>query len=141
MIKFLSLLLFTTTAFASTLILEKTATSGHTLPENSFTKECRVYLEGQVEATTISGDGTAIGFARTIDGINIHVIKGLNHLAKDGKIETTPMPCDAGSTIVKGFHEGKEIEIESSLDCGEKRLNTTKAASVLRSMAREICGF
>ena len=94
-----------------------------------------------MQSETVNGDGTAIGTTRTIPSTQIHFIRILNRLAKRGSISETINPCDTGTTIVVGFHLGTEVMLESSLDCGSKKLNQSAAANVLRSMAKEICGF
>lgn len=94
-----------------------------------------------METETVNGDGTAIGTSRLLAGTQINIIRILNRLARQGGISDTVNPCDIGTTIVKGFHGIQEVELESSLDCGSKRLNGSAAANVLRSMAKEICGF
>lgn len=111
------------------------------MPEHSFVKDCKVYRQGYMETETINGDGTAIGTSRLVAGTQINIIRVLNRLARRGSISETVNPCDIGTTIVKGFHGSQEVELESSLDCGSKRLNGSAAANVLRSMAKEICGF
>lgn len=138
---FILFLLFSTTAFAKTVILQKHAVSGFVMPEDSFVKDCKIYREGFMEAETINGDGTAIGTSRTLADTQVHIIRLLNRLARRGSISESVNPCDIGTIIVKGYHGKQEVELESSLDCGSKRLNGSAAANVLRSMASEICGF
>ncbi len=111
------------------------------MPEDSFVKDCKIYREGYMETETVNGDGTAIGSSRRIAGTQIQIIRILNRLARQGSISESINPCDSGTTIVKGFHGAQEVELESSLDCGARRLNESAAANVLRSMAKEICGF
>lgn len=94
-----------------------------------------------MQSQTINGDGTAIGTTRKIPRTQIHFIRILNRLAKRGSISETINPCDIGTTIVEGFYHGTEVLLESSLDCGSKKLNQSPAANVLRSMAKEMCGF
>ncbi len=138
---FILFFLFSSTTFAGTVILQKHAVSGYVMPEHSFVKDCKVYREGYMETETVNGDGTAIGTSRLLAGTQINIIRILNRLARRGSISETVNPCDIGTTIVKGFHGSQEVELESSLDCGSKRLNGSAAANVLRSMAQEICGF
>lgn len=138
---FILFFLFSSTTFAGTVILQKHAVSGYVMPEHSFVKDCKVYREGYMETETINGDGTAIGTSRLLAGTQINIIRILNRLARRGSISETVNPCDIGTTIVKGFHGPQEVELESSLDCGSKRLNGSAAANVLRSMAQEFCGF
>ena len=133
--------LFSSTTFAGTIILQKHAVSGYVMPEDSFVKDCRIYREGHIETETVNGDGTAIGSSRMLAATQVHIIRILNRLARRGSISDSINPCDIGTTIVKGFHGKQEVELESSLDCGSKRLNESAAANVLRSMATEICGF
>lgn len=141
MIHFFVFLIISSASIASTLILEKNAASGYVLPERSFVKDCKVYSDGQLESTTVNGDGTGIGFARIVPSINIQAIKVLNNLARKGPVTITPIPCDIGTTTLKGYLENEEIVIDSAVYCREKRFNNSSAASVLRSIAREMCGF
>ena len=141
MLKILALFLFTTTSFAGTLILEKHAVSGYVMPEHSFVKNCKIFKEGTLEITIKNGDGTATGSSAILHPLRVRAIRALNRLALRGSIEESISPCDIGTVIVKGHHGGKEVEIESSLDCGSKRINKSYAARALRNMAEDICGF
>jgi hypothetical protein len=141
MLKFILLFLLSTSAFASTLILEKHASSGYTLPEYSFVKDCKIYREGRMESTTLGGDGTTTSFSRKVSAMHINTIRALNLLALAGEIVETPMPCDIGTTLIKGYTDTQVVELELAMDCGQKRTNESAAAYLLRSMAREICGF
>jgi hypothetical protein len=142
MIKFLTLFFISTAAFAAPhLILEKHAVSGYVMPEDSFVKECRIYREGYLETYTKKGDGTSVGASMQVNAVQIAGIRTLVRLSSNGSIKISPMPCDIGTVIVKGHRLNQVIELESSIDCGEKRLNNSYAASVLRSMAESLCGF
>lgn len=111
------------------------------MPEHSFTKDCKIFRNGHLETVTVNGDGIAIGASRQIAGTQVQIIRLLNRLARRGSISEAVNPCDIGTVIVKGFQGPREVELETSLDCGAKRLNDSAAANVLRSMAQEICGF
>lgn len=135
------ILLLSTSAFANTLLLEKHAASGYVMPEHSFVKDCKIYKEGFMESTTIHGNGTATGFSAKIPAMRIQAMRLLLKVAQSGTVEESVMPCDIGTVIVKGHYGEKEVELESSIDCGAKRVNKSPAASVLTSMAGEICAF
>jgi hypothetical protein len=141
MLKLITLLLISTSTFASTLILEKHASSGFTIPEHSFVKDCKIYREGRMESTTLGGDGTTTSFSRKVSVMHINTIRALNRLALTGEMVETSMPCDIGTTLIKGYTDSHVVEIESAMDCGLKRTNDSSAANILGSMAREICGF
>lgn len=138
---FVLFFLFSSTSFGRTTILQKHAVSGYVMPEDSFVKDCKVYREGHMETETINGDGTAIGTSRKLATTQIHIIRILNRLARQGNFSESVNPCEIGTSIVKGFHGKQEVELESSLDCGSNKLNSSAAANVLRSIATEICGF
>jgi hypothetical protein len=134
-------LLLSPAAFARNVVLQKYSVSGYVMPEDSFVKNCKIFQNGHMQSETVNGDGTSIGTSRVIPSTQIHFIRILNRLAKGGSISETINPCDIGTTIVEGFYRGSMVLLESSLDCGSKKLNQSAAANVLRSMAKEICGF
>lgn len=128
-------------AFGATVILEKKATSGYVMPEHSFVKECKVYREGYMESITKKGDGTISGFSKLVPQYEIRAIQGLLKVARFGKIKETPMPCDIGSKILKGYRLGKTVELDVAQDCGTRRLNTSYATPYLKSIANDLCAF
>ena len=142
MFKFFALLLISFSSFAAPhIILEKHAVSGYVMPEDSFVKDCKIYREGYLETYIKKGDGTSTGATMQVNAVQIASIRTLNQVAKRGTIRISPMPCDIGTVIVKGRIGSRVVELESSMDCGEKRLNKSYAASALRSMAESLCGF
>jgi hypothetical protein len=141
MLQILVAAIFLSSSTFASVILEKHSTSGYVVPEWSFVKDCKVYSKGHVESTTTNNEGTVIGYSRKVSLFNIQTIKVLNHLAQSGEIEESQMPCDTGTTILKGRIGSNEIEIESLIDCGSKRVNQSPAADFLKTIARDLCGF
>ncbi len=142
MIKFFALLLISFSTFAAPhLMVEKHAVSGYVMPEDSFVKDCKIYREGYLETYIKKGDGTAVGSTMHLNRVQVASIRTLLRVAEHGSLSITPMPCDIGTVIVKGHRAQHVVEIESSIDCGEKRLNKSYAASALRSMTESLCGF
>lgn len=133
--------LLVSNAFGATVILEKRATSGYVMPEYSFTKECKVYREGYMESITKKGDGTITGFSKPVSHYQINKIRGLLLIARYGKIKETPMPCDIGSTILKGYVYGTTVELDVALDCGTHRRNTSSVTPILKDIAKDLCAF
>jgi hypothetical protein len=122
-------------------ILENHALSGYVMPEDSFVKDCKIYREGYLETYIKKGDGTAVGSTMQVNAVQVASIRTLLQVAKRGKIMLSPMPCDIGTVIVKGHIGARIVELESSMDCGEKRMNKSYAANALRSMSESLCGF
>jgi hypothetical protein len=141
MLKILALLLFTTSSFASTVILKKLAISGYVRPENSFVKECQVFQEGLVKTEITVGGGDVIKESRSVDIADITTIRRLNRDASEGKITEHVNPCDIGTVVLLGYQGLDIIELETSLDCQSRRLNISRAAMLLRNKAEDICGF
>lgn len=142
MFKFiLVFLLLPATSFGATIILEKHVTSGDVPPQDSFVKDCQIYREGYMEAITINGDGTAIGFSTQVSDVQVNAIRVLNRIARKGTITESDVPCGNGETIVNGRIGGLIVELETTPECGPRRLNTSVAASILRNMAQSICQF
>lgn len=142
MFKFIALFLISFSTFAAPhVILEKHAVSGYVMPEHSFVKDCKIYREGYLETYIKKGDGTAVGATMQVNKVQVASIRTLLQVAKRGTIKISPMPCDIGTVIVKGHIGARLVEIESSMDCGEKRMNKSYAANALRSMAESLCGF
>lgn len=142
MLKFFALLFLSTTAFAAPhVILEKHAVSGYVMPEHSFVKDCKIYREGYLETYIKKGDGTAVGATMQVNKVQIASIRTLLQVAKRGTISEGPVICDAGTVIVTGHIGSRDVLIENSLDCAEKKINKSYAAKALRSMAESLCGF
>ena len=132
---------FISSAFAGTVILEKLAVSGFTVPEHSFVKKCSFLNTGYMESTIVNGDGTAIGMAKQIPKRKLEWIKVLLAKAKSGIVEVRPYPCDVGSTILKGWVDGTEVELDIAQDCGDRRVNNSPTVEFLQNISESICGF
>ncbi len=142
MLKFIGLFLISFSTFAAPhVILEKHAVSGYVMPEHSFVKDCKIYREGYLETYIKKGDGTAVGATMQVNRVQIASIRTLLQVAKRGTIHEGPVLCDAGTVIVTGHIGARDILLESSLDCSEKKVNKSYAARALRSMAESLCGF
>lgn len=135
MLKFLFLLLVSFDLFADTLILEKT------FKKDLAEHECRIYLEGHMEALSFDADRTAIGFSRILSPLSIYTLRILNRLAIKGKIQESLPLCHQGSTVLKGYEGESEVEVDTNIECGVQRSNQSPAAQVLRNMAKDICDF
>ena len=142
MLKFLCLFLISFSTFAAPhALIEKHAVSGYVMPEYSFVKDCKIYREGYLETYIKKGDGTAVGSTMQVNAVQVASIRTLLQVAKRGAIKISPMPCDIGSVIVTGHIGSHLVMLESSIDCGEKKLNKSYAASALLSMTESLCGF
>lgn len=142
MLKFIALFFISFSTFAAShLILEKHAVSGYVMPEHSFVKDCKIYREGYLETYIKKGDGTAVGGTMMVNKVQIASIRTLLQVAKRGTIHEGAVLCDAGTVVVTGHIGTKNVLLERSLDCSEKKMNKSYAARALRSMAESLCGF
>lgn len=142
MIRFsLLLVLFTANAFAGTVILEKHATSGLVIPENSFQKDCSIYREGYVESYTKKGDGTITGFTHMVSKRRIFEIRQLMKAARRAEIANGPVLCDGGSIIITGHRPGGPVLLKEQKDCNSYKFRKGWAAQRLRNIAGKLCAF
>lgn len=142
MIKFLLfILLISQQNFASTTLLEKHATSGLGIPENSFIKDCFIYQNGVLESKTLSGDGTAISFSKKLKKATMLALKSLLKVARSGDIVSGPVICDGGNNLLYAYYKNKKFIIDEEYDCGTSLRNTHPASKALRKMTEKLCGF
>lgn len=142
MIKFLVfILLISKHLFAANIVLEKHATSGLGIPENSFIKDCYVYQNGILESKTIKGDGTAISSSRKLTRRTMMTLKAFLKVTSSGNIETGPVMCDGGNNLLYGYYKNSKFIVDEEYDCGTSSTNTHPASRVLRKMAKKLCGF
>ncbi len=135
------LALFAFNAGAATVLLEKHAVSGLTIPENSFKKDCSIYREGYVESYTKRGDGTIIGFTHMIRSRRIFEMKQLLRVARTAGIADGGILCDAGTTLVTGHYAGKAVMLKAQIDCDSYKFRKGWAAQRLRNLVADICAF
>lgn len=138
---FLFLCLVSMNAFAGTLILEKHATSGLGIPENSFQKDCSIYREGYVESYTKKGDGTIIGFTHMVSKARIFEIRQLLGLAHSSVIANGPVLCDAGSISITGHRLSGPVLLKAQADCNSYKFRKGWAAQRLRNITGNLCAF
>lgn len=138
---FLFLSLFAVNAFAGTVILEKHATSGLMIPENSFKKDCSIFREGYVESYTQRGDGTIIGFTHMVSKRKIFEIRQLLSAARHFAIVNGPILCDAGSISVYGHRGSGPVLLKDQKDCNSYKFRKGWAAQRLRNIAGNLCAF
>lgn len=135
------ILLLSQQIFAANVILEKHATSGLGIPENSFRKDCFIYNEGYVESSTVNGDGTAISFSKMLSRRTMVTLRSFLGVVRRGEIETGPVMCDGGNNLLYGYHRGTKFIIDELYDCSSSSSNTHPAGDLLRKMAENLCGF
>lgn len=138
---FLLLILFSANAFSATVILEKHATSGLVIPENSFQKDCSIYREGYVESYTKKGDGTIIGFTHLVSKRRIFEIRQLMNVARHAAIVNGPVLCDGGSIIITGHRMSGPVLLKEQKDCNSYKFRKGWAAQRLRNIAGKLCAF
>lgn len=140
--KFLFLLfLISQYAFASPLLIEKHATSGLVIPENSFKKDCSIFRNGMISSVTFHGNGTGEGFAKMLPKKTMHALKGLVKLASHGEIENGPVMCDGGNNLLYGYQNGTKFIIDENYDCSSSSVNKHPASELLRKLTENLCGF
>jgi hypothetical protein len=128
-------------SFAGTVLLEKHRTSGYTLPEHRFVKDCRIYSEGYVESHTKNGDGTDSGFTHHVSFARVFEIRGLIRLARKASIADGGIRCDGGDDLVTGFIGKKAVMIRALEDCQSYEYRQGWAARRLLRIASGLCGF
>ncbi len=143
MIKLILVLSFlSVAAFADDreLILEKHAISGYVPPEHRFVKDCTIYRNGNVEVV-IKQESTGSGYTAQISSSKVWEIRQLLLVAKRFGIAQGAVICDAGTVTVTGHRNHKAIMIKSQKDCHSNRWRKGWAATRLRNIASNICGF
>lgn len=132
---------FTLNLSAATVLLEKHATSGYVLPEDSFVKDCQIFREGSVESYTKKGDGTIIGFSKMVPRYEIWEIRQLLRLARRAPIADGGVICDAGNLAVTGHFARKPVLIVERKDCMSYKFRQGWASRRLQRIASQLCAF
>lgn len=141
MLKFLFVFVLTSlTAHATTPMLEKYVSSGLTIPENSFVKDCDIYSSGTA-SISIRQNGRTQKYSRRVTRSNIVYIEALLYAAARGRIANLAVSCDGGSNIVMGNLRGRVITVDAKRDCESHRVNRSRATPELKRLAQRICGF
>lgn len=129
----------------ATVLLEKSATSGHVPPEFRFQKSCAVTDEGRVTSVislgNVDGGLDTTQITRSVRKKTVRKLRSLIAKAKGGRIEITPAPCDIGSKRLNGYFDGEAVEIDVTVDCDANRVNQSKAAEEIKAIATNICRF
>ncbi len=140
--KLILLTLFvSTTSFAHTLMLHKHVTSGNVQPEDSFTKDCKVYREGFAVIRKKMGTHRTRIHSHNVSQRRVLLIRTLLRQAKDGTIATVGATCDGGDQLLHGYYKGNEFILDVNEDCGEHKVNQSPATPFLASQTESICGF
>ncbi len=142
MIKLFFLLsLFSASAFANHPLITKHATSGFTLPEDSFVKDCTISYNGTLKIHVKRGNGTEDSSLGTMTSSAITEMRYLLQLASYRSIVNNGVQCDGGNKKVTGYRNGKSVLLLDIKDCVSYRIRSGWAARRLRSRVTAACGF
>lgn len=133
--------LFSVQAFAAAPLLEKHVTSGYTMPEHMFKYDCSITSDRRIVVTKRKGSHEPQTTISRLSWKALYTIKALARFASRGHITDLPVMCDAGSKLTYGYHYGMRFIVDEDRDCSSHKINESRSAAKLKSLATTYCGF
>lgn len=139
--KLILLTLITAQSFAASPLLVRQIASGFVPPEYVFFKSCQIFDDGKVEVISHIRNEPETTTVSEISAQQVLLIDVFLEVAAQGKIESLPVACDAGTDIVNGYRNGKKIIVDEFQDCASHFINQSRTTASLKEWAITYCGF